>query len=183
MEDKMNRRQMLYAGAGLAITAVAGGKRSRAALMSRDVGGLSIVGSWKLISIATVRPNGQEVTDWAGPKPTGLLMYAADGFMSVHIVRDPPARWDYSAPEQATVAERAHAFDRYYGYYGKYALDAGRGVVTHFVEASLQPNEVGVRYERQFRLQGERLNLTATPFTFKGERRFNKLVWERVKAT
>jgi hypothetical protein len=113
MEDKMNRRRMLIAGAGLAIAAVDSGRSYGAGLTYRDAGGLSIVvGSWKLISIATVRPNGQEVTDWAGPKPTGLLMYAADGYMSVHIVRDPPARWAYSAPEQPTAAERAHAFDR-----------------------------------------------------------------------
>ena len=64
-----------------------------------------VVGSWPLVSIATVRPNGEELTDWAGPKPTGLLMYPADGYMSVHIVRDLRARCSYSEPEQATVAE------------------------------------------------------------------------------
>jgi hypothetical protein len=110
-----------------------------------------VVGSWKLVSVATVRPNGEEVTDWAGPKPTGILMYAADGYMSAHIMKDPPARWAYQEPEEATVTERAHAFDRYCGYFGRYSVDVGRGVVTHFVEGSLQPNEVGVTYERRVR--------------------------------
>lgn len=54
--------------------------------------------------------------------------------------------------------------------------------MTHFVEGSLQPNEVGLTYERQFKFEGDRLRLIATPFTFNGERRFNRLVWQRVKA-
>ncbi len=142
---------------------------------------VNIVGSWRLVSIATVRPNGEEVTDWMGPKPSGLLSYQSDGYMSVHIVHDPPARWSYSSPEQASVDERAAAFDRYYAYFGRYEVDATRGIVKHFVQGSLQPNEVGLTYQRRFTLDGDRLSLTATPFTFKGEQRFNKLVWQRVK--
>ncbi len=142
---------------------------------------VNVVGSWRLESIATVRPNGEEVTDWMGPKPSGLLSYQSDGYMSVHIVHDPPARWSYASPEQASVDERATAFDRYYAYFGRYEIDAARGIVKHFVQGSLQPNEVGVTYERRFALDGDRLLLTATPFTFKGEQRFNRLVWQRVK--
>jgi len=140
-----------------------------------------LVGSWKLVSIATVRPNGEEVTDWAGPKPTGILMYAADGYMSDHIVKDPPARWAYKEAEEASVSERANAFDRYYAYFGRYSVDTGRGIVTHLVEGSLQPNEVGVTYERNFRLEGNRLTLTTENFTFKDEQRFNRLIWQRVE--
>jgi hypothetical protein len=176
----MNRRHAL---ASLALaTVLPSGKAGGGSVTQNDDGQALVVGAWRLLSIATVRPDGEEVTDWAGPKPTGILMYAADGYMSVHIVRDPPARWSYAEPERAPLAERAQAFDRYYGYFGRFAVDPGRGVVTHFVEGSLQPNEVGLTYERQFRIEGDRLLLTATPFTFNGERRFNRLVWQRVKA-
>jgi hypothetical protein len=176
----MNRREAFGA---LALAPVATGAVIEAGSPAQDNSGRSaVVGSWRLVSIATVRPNGEEVTDWAGPKPTGILMYAADGYMSVHIVRDPPATWSYSQPERAPVDERARAFDRYYGYFGRYAIDLGRRVVTHFVQGSLQPNEVGVTYERQFRFEADRLLLTATPFDFNGERRFNRLVWQRVGA-
>lgn len=170
----MNRR---HAVATLALSVVP----SRRAAAQGQTSAI-VVGSWKLVSIATVRPNGEEVTDWAGPKPTGIIMYAADGYMSVHIVKDPPARWAYQSPDDADVTARAHAFDRYYGYFGRYSVDVGQGVVTHYVEGSLEPNEVGVTYERRFRLEGDRLILTATPYTFKGEQRFNRLVWQRVKA-
>jgi Lipocalin-like domain len=177
----MNRRQALTAGASL-VCAMVPGRNARAGSVTQDTSGRpSVVGAWRLLSIATVRPSGEEVTDWAGSKPTGILIYAADGYMSVQVARDPPARWSYSAPEQAPAAERARAFDRYDGYFGRFAVDFARGVVTHFVEGSLQPNEVGLTYERQLRFEGDRLLLTGTPFTFDGEQRFNRLVWQRVK--
>jgi len=173
----MNRRHALISTATLALGVVPTRRAS-----AQGESGAMLVGSWKLVSIATVRPNGEEVTDWAGPNPTGILMYAADGYMSDHIVKDPPVRWAYKEPEEASVTERARAFDQYYGYFGRYSVDAGRGVVTHFVEGSLQPNEVGVTYERNFRLEGRLLTLTSEVFNFNGEQRFNRLVWQRVAA-
>ena len=178
----MNRRHSLISAATLALSIVPLRRASSAGALIQSETSTILVGSWKLVSIATVRPNGEELTDWAGPKPTGILMYAADGYMSDHIVKDPPARWAYQEPEEADVTERAHAFDQYYGYFGRYAVDFERSVVTHFVEGSLQPNEVGITYERRFRIEGDRLILTSEVFAFKGEQRFNRLVWQRVKA-
>ena len=141
----------------------------------------TLVGSWRLVSVATVRPNGEEVTDWAGQRPSGLLMYQPNGYMSVQIRRDPPASWPHKSVDDGTVEERASAFDRYYAYFGGYDVDEAKGVVHHYVEGSLEPQEVGVTYERGFKLDGDKLLLTATPFTFKGEQRYNKLLWERLK--
>ena len=146
-----------------------------------EVGRADLAGSWRLVSVTTVRPNGEESTDWSGPKPSGLLMYQPNGYMSVQIRRDPPASWSYKSSADASVDERAKAFDRYYGYYGKYDVDEGKGIVRHYVESSLLPHEVGVTYERRFRLDGDRLYLASTPLPFKGEERYNKLIWERMK--
>jgi len=46
------------------------------------------------------------------------------------------------------------------GAFGRFAVDFARGVVIHFVEGSLQLNELGLNYERQLRLEGDRLLLT-----------------------
>lgn len=82
---------------------------------------------------------------------------------------------------QPSQEERATAYRRYYAYFGRYEVDSEKGLVRHFVESSLQPQETGVTYERRFTLDGDELVLTATPFTFKGELRYNRLVWHRVK--
>ena len=73
-------------------------------------------------------------------------------------------------------------FDRYYAYYGRYQVDAARGIVRHFIQGSLLPQEVGVTYERRFTLDGDRLSLmTAEPSIVNGEKRFNRLVFKRAQ--
>lgn len=169
---------------GFALALIALGKAPNRAVDSgfqQPRAAISVVGSWELVSLVSVRPNGEEVTDWMGPKPRGLLMYQSDGYMSVHVAHDPPGRWSSSA-EQATVEERAMNFDRYYAYFGRYDIDEARGIVRHLIQGSLLPQEVGVTYERRFTLDGDRLSLvTAEPDIVNGERRFNRLVWKRAK--
>jgi hypothetical protein len=133
------------------------------------------------VSIATFRQDGEQVAAWMGPKPSGLLMYQPNGTMSVQIRHDPPAQWITPPELDASVEERATAYRRYYAYFGRYEVDNARGVVRHFVESSLQPQETGVTYERRFELDGDQLFLTSTPFPFQGEQRYNKLVWQRVE--
>src|SRR3954464_7622979 len=48
-----------------------------------------LVGTWKLVSVESVRAGGDALPLWLGPKPVGLIMYLADGFMSVQMMRDP----------------------------------------------------------------------------------------------
>jgi hypothetical protein len=174
-------RAVLLVGLLSAVTGLSTGGESPSADAAAQPVAARLVGSWRLVSIATVRPNGQEVTDWAGPKPSGLLMYQPNGYMSAQIRLDPPASWSHKSVDDATVEERANAFDRYYGYFGRYDVDESKGVVHHYVESSLEPPEVGVTYERHLRIEGDTLFLTTEPFAFKGEQRYNKLVWERVK--
>jgi hypothetical protein len=72
------------------------------------------------------------------------------------------------------------AFLGYYAYYGTYTIDETRGSVTHHIESSLLPEEREVSMERFFELDGDRLSLETAPFMEEGERRINRLVWERM---
>jgi hypothetical protein len=62
---------------------VAGQKRSEAS--ARD----KFVGAWRLVSIETIRPNGEVIYPFYGKHPEGLIMYDDSGWMSVQIVSDP----------------------------------------------------------------------------------------------
>ena len=46
-------------------------------------------GTWRLVSIETVRPSGEVIYPFYGKHPEGLLMYDRSGWMSVQIVSDP----------------------------------------------------------------------------------------------
>lgn len=96
-------------------------------------------------------------------------------------MRDPPAKFASRTYEGATPEEMKDAFLAYYAYYGRYALDEEKGMVTHHVESSLYPEEHGITYERFFSFDGDRLTLVTAPFVEEGEERVNRLVWERMK--
>ena len=140
-----------------------------------------VIGTWKLVSIETIRPNGELIYEWMGRKPTGLITYDSTGNMSVQIVHDPRPTFAFNDSEKATTEEKSAGFDGYYAYFGTYELDEGRGVVIHHVQNSLRPEEVGIDYKRFFKLSGDQLILTTTPFQDAGEQRTNRLAWERVK--
>ena len=140
-----------------------------------------VIGTWKLVSIETIRPNGEIIYDWMGRKPTGLIIYDATGNMAVQIMRDPRPTFASNDSEKATPEEKRAAFEGYYAYFGTYELNEKDGVVIHHVQNSLHPEEVGINYKRFFKLSGNRLVLTTVPFQEASEQRTNRLTWERVK--
>ena len=48
-----------------------------------------LVGAWRLVSIETIRSNGEVIFPFYGKHPEGILMYDGSGWMSVQIVSDP----------------------------------------------------------------------------------------------
>ena len=134
-----------------------------------------LVGRWKLMSLEAVRPNGEVVREW-GPNPTGYLSYDASGFVSVQFMRDPRAA---KQSRELTPDERGEAFESYYAYYGRFEVDDKEGSVTHHIQGSLRPYEVGTDLKRFFKLSGNRLDLSTPPQQLEtGEPRVYRLSWE-----
>lgn len=142
------------------------------------------VGAWRLVSVETVRPNGQVIYPFYGKHPQGLIVYDASGWMSVQIVSDPaPTLPSASSREemlQAPSAEKSAAFDGYYAYYGTWTINESKGTITHHIKQSLFPSERGEEGVRHFELDGDRLTLTAKAHEM-GEEHERKLVWERLR--
>jgi hypothetical protein len=140
-----------------------------------------LIGSWRLVSVETVRPNGEIITEWMGKAPTGLIVYLPNGLMSVQIMRDPrPARFESGSRLKASPEELKAAYLGYYAYWGKYTISPSESMISHDVESSLWPEEVGTIYKRFFSIEGSRLVLTTAPYKRGDEERRNRLVWERV---
>ena len=69
------------------------------------------------------------------------------------------------------------AVEGYVSYCGRYEVNGDK--VIHHIEVSLFPNWVGVRQERMYELDGDRLTLS-TPLMLVGGRRLSThLIWER----
>jgi hypothetical protein len=146
--------------------------------MSRDIAS-EFVGAWRLVSYSAVTSGGETIYPM-GPNARGRILYEAGGRMAVQIGDPDRALFAVSDPGAAADAEVRAAFDGYLAYFGAYTVDAGRGVVVHHPEMSLNPNWIGVDQVRYFDLQGDRLTLKTPPMVSGGVVRVSTLVWERL---
>jgi hypothetical protein len=67
----------------------------------------------------------------------------------------------------------------YYAYFGRYQVPVAGDSITHLVETSLRPNEVGVTYHRAIRLARDRLFIILSTLrrTWAGAARTSRSSW------
>ncbi len=142
-----------------------------------------LVGAWRLITVETIRPNGELIYPFYGKHPEGLLIYDRSGWMSVQIVSDPkPAVPQTDSREgflTAPPADKVTAVNGYYSYFGTWTVDASASTVTHHIRESLYPGERQETGVRGVTIAGNRLTLTAKTHEM-GEDHQRRLVWERI---
>jgi hypothetical protein len=132
-----------------------------------------LLGSWQLLLCEQRRPDGTVATLF-GAQPNGLLIYSAGGHVAVQISRSDRA--SFAAPI-GTPEEMVRAWKSYLAYYGTYTVDEAAATVTHHVEGSIFPNNVGTDEIRAIELQGDELTLYVQNTLAAGERVGTVLVW------
>jgi hypothetical protein len=100
-----------------------------------------LVGTWRLVSVETKRPNGELIYPFYGKHPDGLLIYDRSGCMSVQIVSDPKPTVPLTSSRESFLAappkEKVTAVDGYYAYFGTWTVDPSGSTVTHHIQQSL----------------------------------------------
>lgn len=143
----------------------------------------NLPGAWRLVSVETIRPNGEIIYPFYGKHPGGILIYDRSGWMSVQIVSDPqpvaPTADSRETFLAATPTDKVSAIDGYYAYFGTWTVDPSGSSVTHHIVNSLYPGERGEDGTRQLSFSGNRLTLTAKAHEM-GEDHQRRLVWERI---
>ena len=136
----------------------------------------SLIGTWRLVSYELESAAGA-ISYPYGRDPTGYLIYAADGYMSVAFMTG--GRIPYAAGDRlrGTPEELSAAADTYVSYCGRYELLEDR--VIHHIEVSLFPNWVGVAQTRYLTLDGDRLTLRTPPVLMGGSPQTGHVTWER----
>lgn len=142
-----------------------------------------LVGAWRLVSVETVRPNGEVIYPFYGKHPEGLLVYDSAGWMSVQMVSDPQPTVPLTDSRQgflaAPPAEKLSAADGFYAYYGTWTVDPSGTTVTHHIRQSMYPGERGEEAVRRLFIKGSRLTLVAKTHEM-GEDHQRRLIWERI---
>lgn len=121
-----------------------------------------LVGAWRLESMVVRDANGTTTPYW-GDRPTGLIVYTADGHMAAQVYDTRRPRlgvpWESAGPEAARTA-----FVGLSTYFGTYAVDAAAQTVTHTVEGAMVPDWVGTKLVRRYRfLTPDRVELGVVP--------------------
>jgi hypothetical protein len=141
-----------------------------------------LLGTWELIDWKVFR--GATVLDpHLGPADNcgGLLIYTADGSMSVTLsVEDRPLFTDGSL-DGGTPEEKAHAYETITCYSGRFDFDEDTRVVTHHVRYATFPNFVGRDLNRTCVFDGDTLKLDTPPMLHGGENLASHILWQRVE--
>jgi hypothetical protein len=146
-----------------------------------------LVGMWRLLSIDLSGVDGHLTDPFYQANSSGVIVYDASGSMSVQIAG--PHRIAAALPTSrlhpATGAEavaKAGAFDSYYAYFGTWTYDAAASAVTHHVESSLLPAEIGVDYVQEVSVEGDRLTFTNRDPNH-GKPTVRIKIWQRVSTS
>ena len=137
----------------------------------------SLVGTWKIVS-TEVRSEDGQVSYPDGHDPKGYLIYGADGYFSLAIMRSDRSRYASDDFRGGTTEEKAAAADSFVAYCGRYSV--GEGTVTHHIEASLFPNWVDTEQHRFVEIKDEKLLLSTPPFLINDKNQKAYLIWERI---
>lgn len=138
-----------------------------------------MVGSWQLTQRTVTRGAGEVVQDpILGAQPIGRLFYSADGHVSLQMMRQDRAS-ALTTPQDPAQASNARIVTGYDSYFGTFTIDEAAATVTHHIEGSLFPEDLGKEFTRRFRLEGDRFELSFTSKAADGSELTRTLVFQR----
>jgi Lipocalin-like domain len=137
--------------------------------------GISLVGTWRLLSREDVTCDGQRREEPVlGSDPIAYLMYDAAGHFAVQFMRRDRGR----ETGESLKAPVTGAMDGYDAYFGRYELGLD-GTVRQELVGALSPGDVGKVVTRHYRVEERELVIELEVMN-SGERLRRTLRWERV---
>ena len=137
----------------------------------------AIVGVWRYAGEVDTRADGSPAPVSALSDTDGLLIYTADGFMSV-VLMPKNRRW---LAEAANTAELRETVSNGTAYAGRFEIDSRSHTVTHITSVSMEPAFQEKRLVRSYTLDGNSLKLSGT-FPYEGADVHFTITWIRVEA-
>ena len=138
----------------------------------------SVVGTWRLVSYDTQTPDGKKSFP-LGEDLAGMAIYLPNGRVSIQFMKRDRPLFQSGDAWRGTLEEERAAFEGFFGYAGRYTIDAARSTVTHHLEIASAPNYVGTDLVRTFSMQGNRLTLRTPQRQLAGQTSSSTLIWER----
>jgi hypothetical protein len=139
-----------------------------------------LLGTWQLVSVeGTVTGQAKPALPY-GAHPVGFLMYQADGHMCAELTNKDAAAANHL---KATDAQKIAYYESFIAYCGTFKLDAQKSTVYHYPTVAWSPAYLGSTQPRPFRLQGDKLIITASEGLPDPRMEKMVLVWQRAKGS
>lgn len=147
---------------GLVIFAGGFGLLGQASAQRKESVKERMLGAWQLESRTVRTAGGGVVADPVlGAQPIGRLFYDASGHMMLQMMRQQRTQ-AIGAPSNPEDAKNPRVVLGYDAYFGSFTVNESEGTVTHHVEGSLFPEDLGKDFTRLFTLEGDRFTLRFT---------------------
>ena len=137
-----------------------------------------IIGTWRLVSWTYIDAKNQ-VIDFFGKEPNGILMYDTHGYMNAQLMRLPRKTITGRRLFEGSPEEITGAYQSYAAYYGLYK-ERRPGEFIHIVEGSLFPNWTGHEEVRFASIENDLLTLSAPPVLIDSHEITFNVRWRRV---
>jgi hypothetical protein len=135
-----------------------------------------LVGTWVLVSIYNERQDGSRFEPF-GANPTGILMFDANGRISLQILGSGLPKFAANNRREGTPEENKAIVQGSICYFGTYSVSEADHTLNYHVESSSFPNFNGADQKRSFTLTGDELTYTG-PTSTGGT---SHVVWKRAK--
>jgi hypothetical protein len=136
------------------------------------------VGTWSLVSLRYVRPDGSAVEPF-GPNAKGMLVFDGTRFatqvMAANLPKFASNNRMVGTPQEYQAVSRGVV-----AYFGSYTVNEAGRIVTLHIERSSFPNWEGTDQQRKFEFVGDELRYTAASSTA-NPAEAAQLVWKRTR--
>jgi len=141
-----------------------------------------LVGTWQLLSYIEVPINGTDSKFPMGQSPKGLLMYGADGYMSVQISNSERSNFSSDDRYLANELEIRSQVKGFISLAGSYKIDNINATVQYSIITSSFPNWEGQFQERKIDFEGDILYLKSVkPILSDGIEVNSYMTWRRIE--
>ncbi len=136
------------------------------------------VGTWTLVSIRYVRPDGAAIEPF-GPNAEGMLVFDGGRFatqvMAANLPKFASNNRMVGTPQEYEAISRGVV-----AYFGTYTVNEADRIITLHIERSSFPNWEGTPQQRKFEFVGDELRYTAASSTA-NPAEAAQLVWKRAR--
>jgi hypothetical protein len=171
-------RSLVLAAMILSITGAISPDRA-AAQQPRKSAKEQFVGTWTLVSIHYVHPDGSKIEPF-GPNAKGMLVFDATGRFATQIMAAERAKFASNNRMVGTPDEYKASSQGVVAYFGTYTISEPDRIVTLHIERSSFPNWDLTDQKRTFSFSEDKLRYTAASSTA-NPAEAAQLVWKRAR--